>query len=64
MYTFKIPKMSCGGCVNSIKNAIKKVDDEANVEADISTKTVKIVTTISHKEIVEAMISAGYQPEL
>lgn len=64
MYTFNVPKMSCGGCVNSIKNAIKKVDDEANVEADISTKTVKIETTLSQKEIVNIMTSAGYQPEL
>ncbi|NOT15554.1 MAG: heavy-metal-associated domain-containing protein [Methylotenera sp.] len=64
MLTFHIPKMSCGGCVNSIKNAIKKVDDEANVEADLTTRTVKIETAISEVEIVKALTDAGYQPML
>lgn len=64
MYTFNVPKMRCGSCVNSIKNAVKKLDDEAKVEADISTKTVKIETTLSQQEIVNAMTDAGYQPEL
>lgn len=64
MYTFHVPKMSCGGCVNSIKNAVKKVDDEANVEADLTTRTVKIETAISEVEIVKALTDAGYQPML
>ncbi|CAN1510210.1 CopZ Copper chaperone [Methylophilaceae bacterium] len=64
MFTFHIPKMSCGGCVNSIKNAIKKVDDEANVEADLTTRIVKIETAISEVEIVKALTDAGYQPML
>ena len=64
MFTFHIPKMSCGGCVNSIKNAVKKVDDEANVEADLTTRTVKIETAISEVEIVKTLTDAGYQPVL
>jgi len=64
MYTFHVPKMSCGGCVNGIKNAIKKVDDNALVEADLSTKTVTIETTISDTAIVRAMTDAGYPPML
>lgn len=64
MYTFHIPKMSCGGCVNSIKNAIIKVDDEAIIEADLTTKTVKIETTTTENEIVDAMAGAGYPPKL
>ena len=64
MYTFHIPKMSCGGCVNSIKNAIKRVDDEAVVEANLTTKTVKIETTTSENEIVDVLTDAGYPPKL
>ena len=56
--------MSCGGCVNSIKNAIKKVDDEAHVEADLTTRTVTIETAISEVVIVKALTDAGYQPVL
>lgn len=64
MFTFHIPKMSCGGCVNSIKNAIKKIDNEAHVEADITTRTVKIETAISEIVIAKALTDAGYQPML
>ncbi len=64
MYTFHVPKMSCGGCVNSIKNAIKKVDDAAIIEADLTTKTVKIETISSKNEIVDVMTYAGYPPKL
>jgi copper chaperone len=64
MYTFHVPKMSCGGCVNSIKNAIKKIDGDALVETDLSTKTVTIETTISDTVIVKAMTDAGYPPML
>lgn len=64
MFTFHIPKMSCGGCVNSIKNAIKKVDDEAHVETDLTTRTVTIETAISEVVIVKALTDAGYQPML
>lgn len=63
MYTFHIPKMSCGGCVNSIKNAIKKVDDEAIIEADLSTKTLKVETDMSIVSIVKAMTDAAYAPD-
>ncbi len=63
MYTFHIPKMSCGGCANSIKNAIKKIDDEAVVETDLISRTVKIETTSAESEIVTAMTEAGYMPD-
>ncbi|WP_292705393.1 MULTISPECIES: heavy-metal-associated domain-containing protein [unclassified Nostoc] len=35
----KVPKMSCGGCVNTITNAIKTVDAKATVQGDPTTKT-------------------------
>lgn len=60
MYTFHIPKMSCGGCVNNIKNAIKKIDDEAVVETDLSSRTVKIETTSAEIQILTALTNAGY----
>lgn len=63
MYTFHIPKMSCGGCVNGIKNAIKKVDEGAIVEADIATKTIKVETNTPVTNIVNALTDAGYAPD-
>lgn len=64
MYTFHVPKMSCGGCVSNIKKIIKKIDGEAIVEADLTTKTVKIESSATENEIVNAMTDVGYQPTL
>lgn len=63
MYTFHIPKMSCGGCVNGIKNAIKKVDDEAIVEAELATKTIKVETDMPIENIAKTLTDAGYAPD-
>lgn len=62
MYTFNIPKMSCGGCVNAIKNAILRVDESANVEINLPTKTVTVRTDHSEEDIIQAMSNAGYKP--
>ncbi|MDP3008165.1 heavy-metal-associated domain-containing protein [Methylotenera mobilis] len=64
MYQFHIPKMSCGGCVRNITNAIKKVDDAATIDADISTKMVRVETAIPEATIIKAMTDGGYQPAL
>lgn len=63
MYTFHIPKMSCGGCVNGIKNAIKKVDDAAIVEADLTTRTITVESGTPTVNIVKALTDAGYTPD-
>lgn len=64
MYTFNVPNMSCGGCVNTIKNAILRVDESAVVEVNLSTKTVDVRTEYSEKDIIQAMSTAGYKPSL
>lgn len=62
MYTFHIPKMSCGGCINNIKNAIKKVDDEAIIEADLATKMIKVETDMPIENIAKTLTDARYAP--
>ena len=54
--------MSCAGCVNTIKNAILKIDNNAIVEVDFSTKTVDVQTNFAEEEIIQAMTDAGYKP--
>lgn len=62
MFTFNVPKLSCAGCVNTIKNAILKIDVNAIVEADLSTKTVDIQTNSAEEGIIQAMTDVGYRP--
>lgn len=63
MYTLHIPKMSCGGCVNSIKHAINKIDDAATVKADLTTRTITVETVTPVVDIIKTITDAGYAPD-
>jgi copper chaperone len=54
----KVPKMSCGGCVSTITQAVQSVDAHAIVQADPQTKSVSIET--SETAIKEAIAKVGY----
>ena len=62
MYQFTVPKMSCGGCLSNITNAIKKLDADAKVEADFPSKTLKVEADLTEMETIKVLTGAGYPP--
>ncbi len=56
----KVPKMSCGGCVSTITQAVQTVDAHAIVRGDPQTKIVSVETKASEIAIKEAIAKAGY----
>lgn len=56
----KVPKMSCGGCVSTITQAVQTVDAHAIVRADPQTKMVLVETKASEIAIKEAISKVGY----
>jgi copper chaperone CopZ len=58
---FDVPDIHCDGCVKSITKAIKRVDPEAHVAADLETKRVIIGSSAQAHEIAEAIQAAGYE---
>lgn len=62
MYTFKVPKMSCGGCANTITNAIRQVDEAAVIEINLADKIVRVDSLKAELELSNAMSNAGYPP--
>lgn len=42
MLAFKVPDMTCGGCVGSVTRAVKAVDPTAEVEADLGARVVVV----------------------
>lgn len=62
MYTFIVPKMSCGGCANTITNALRQVDEAAMIEINLAEKVVKVDSPKTEAELVRAMTDAGYPP--
>lgn len=62
MYTFHVPKMTCGGCASKVKKAIQQVDDHAHIDFDLASKMVKVETDATAAALIKAMTDAGYQP--
>jgi copper chaperone len=62
MYVFQVPKIRCGGCASSIRQAIEQIDEHALIEIDIAAKTVSVASAKAEEEIVKAMSNAGYPP--
>ena len=60
MMTFKVPAISCEGCVETITEASKIVDSDAQIDVDIDTKEVKIESKASKESFREAIVASGY----
>lgn len=56
----EVPKMACGACAKAITHAVRSVDQNAKVEADLKTKRVDVETESSESSIKEAIEGAGY----
>lgn len=57
---FEVKDMSCGHCVMTVTRAVKSVDANAKVEADLATKKVNVETAKDRKAIADALAEAGY----
>lgn len=58
--TINITGMSCGGCVASVTNALKRAGVE-NPEVEVGSATVEYdESDITHDQLVEAIEDAGF----
>jgi copper chaperone len=60
MIKLSVPDMSCGHCVGVIEKAVKSVDAQAAVRADLAAKTVSIESSAPPAAISKAVDAAGY----
>lgn len=61
--TLKVPKIHCGGCVNTVTAAVKKLPGVTSVQASDSTKEVRIdfdPAAVDEAKIRSALASVGY----
>ena len=63
MIELTINDMTCGGCVASITRIVKNLDANANVEADVASKRVKIDSAIHADALLAAIAHAGFHQE-
>ncbi|MFC1828743.1 heavy-metal-associated domain-containing protein [Thermodesulfobacteriota bacterium] len=63
--TFTIPNISCGHCVNSIKNELSELDGITKVEGDPENKriTVEWESPITMEKIKDTLVEINYPAE-
>ena len=65
MATFKVEKMSCGGCVKHVTKAIQSIDAGADVKVDLANGLVDVTPDpINPQAIALAITQAGYPAQL
>jgi copper chaperone len=62
METFKLPDMTCGGCVRKVTQAVQRLDPQATLEADLPQQQVQVQSQRPRAEIEQALREAGFQP--
>lgn len=60
MVTFKVDKMSCGGCAARITRVIQTLDQEAKVDVSLQERVVRVGSSRAAQAIADAMRAAGY----
>ncbi len=59
--TYKVLGMTCGGCANSVTNAIKALAADAAVEVDLEAKTVSVEGPLEPSAVEKAVTDAGFE---
>ncbi len=60
---FHVNDMMCNHCVMRITRAISAVDPNANVNCNVSSKTVIVDSSLDESVVMQAIKDAGYTPE-
>ena len=58
--TFTVTDMACGACADTISQAIRSIDPQAQIVADPQTKLVKIDSNLSATTLESTIAAAGY----
>lgn len=61
MQTFDVKGMTCGHCVRAVTEAIKKLDENAEVDINLAAGKMSVVSELPATEIVKAVFGEGYE---
>jgi copper chaperone len=60
MIDLTLPTMTCGHCVRTVTETVKRVDPAAKVEIDLATHRVQIDSTQPAQAFVAPLAEEGY----
>lgn len=61
--TYRVIGMKCGGCANSVTNAIQTAKPGTEVSVDLDAKTVTVSDGIDEATVARAVDDAGFEFE-
>lgn len=64
MHSFHVPNMTCGGCAKTVTNALKSVDQDAQIKTDPSTREVTVKSSLDRNAFAQVLSDAGYPDQL
>ena len=57
---YNVPDMSCGHCKASVEATIRTVDAQAEVNVDLTSKTVDITSSAREADLIAALAGKGF----
>ncbi len=64
MTVFNVPDMTCGHCEATVSKAIKEIDTNADVKADLGQNKIDVTSSADNETILAALDAAGYPSSL
>ncbi|WP_262031252.1 heavy-metal-associated domain-containing protein [Microvirga sp. Mcv34] len=64
MYRFHVPDMTCGGCLRSVRQAIQRIDPQAQVDGDLESHVVTVASSQGEALLLSALDKAGFPARL
>ncbi|MFB8829736.1 heavy-metal-associated domain-containing protein [Azotobacter sp. CWF10] len=61
MQKFQVKGMSCGHCVRAVTQAVQALDAAAEVQVDLPSGEVKVVSQLPAEQVMEAIREEGYE---
>ena len=63
MYLFHVPGMRCGGCLGSVTRALRAIDADASIEANLDRHEIRVTSSRFESALLAALRDAGYPAE-
>lgn len=63
MQILKVTGMSCGHCVRAITQAVRALDEAAEVQVDLAAAEVRVASRLSQEQLLQAVRDEGYGAE-
>lgn len=61
MQQFDLKGLTCGHCVRAVTEAIKRLDENAEVDINLATGRMTVVSELPPTEIIKAVFAEGYE---